>query len=53
MRFALRVVAVVAGAFALTGCLAASVAGTAVGVTADAASATVHGAGKVAGAVIP
>ena len=45
--------ALLAASLALSGCLAASAAGAAVGVTAKAASVTVHGAGKVAGAVIP
>ena len=53
MSPALRATAVVLLCLSLSGCLAASVAGTAVGVTAKAASMTVHGAGKVAGAVIP
>ena len=43
----------VLAALTLCSCLAASVAGTAVGVTAKAAGAAAHVAGKVAGAVIP
>ena len=49
----LATAAAVTAALMLSGCLVASAAGTAVGVTAKAASATVHGAGAVAGAVIP
>jgi hypothetical protein len=41
-----------AACVALSGCLVASAAGTVVGVTAKAASTTVHAAGAVAGAVI-
>lgn len=53
MRAFLHAATLMAAATALSGCLVASAAGTAVGVTAKAASATVHGAGAVAGAVIP
>jgi len=53
MRAFLHAAVLMAAATALSGCLVASAAGTAVGVTAKAASATVHGAGAVAGAVIP
>jgi len=44
---------VTAAALVLSGCLVASAAGTAVGVTAKAASMTVHGVGTVVGAAIP
>ncbi|HEY8003040.1 MAG TPA: hypothetical protein VIE16_02365 [Phenylobacterium sp.] len=57
---ALRLAGVAAAAALLSGCLATTVAGaaigvagTAVGVTAKAAGATVRGAGAVVGAVIP
>jgi hypothetical protein len=50
---ALPVVLLGVAAVALSSCLAASVAGTAVGVTAKTASAAVHAGGAVAGAVIP
>ena len=53
MRTFVYAVAVTAVALALSGCLVASAAGTAVGVTAKAASATVHGVGTVVGAAIP
>jgi hypothetical protein len=60
MRLLILAAVLATTTFALSGCLAASVAGaavdvagTAVGVTAKAAGATAHGAGKVAGAVIP
>lgn len=53
MRAFLNAAVVMTAALMLSGCLVASAAGTAVGVTAKAASATVHGAGAVVGAVIP
>lgn len=53
MRVLIYAAVVTAAALMLSGCLVASAAGTAVGVTAKAASATVHGAGAVVGAVIP
>jgi hypothetical protein len=53
MRIFVRAAVVTAAAIALSGCLVASAAGTAVGVTAKAASMTVHGVGTVVGAVVP
>lgn len=53
MRIFARALALTAAAIGLSGCLVASAAGTAVGVTAKAASAAVHGAGAVVGAVVP
>lgn len=53
MRRLFHAAVLTAAALSLCGCLVASAAGTAVGVTAKAASATVHGAGAVAGAIIP
>lgn len=53
MRIFVYAALVIAAAAALSGCLVASAAGTAVGVTAKAASMTVHGVGTVVGAAIP
>jgi hypothetical protein len=53
MRILVYAALVTTAAIALSGCLVASAAGTAVGVTAKAASMTVHGVGAVVGAVVP
>jgi hypothetical protein len=53
MRLVVCAAVLAATAIALSGCLAATVAGTAVGVTAKAASMTVRGAGAVVGAIVP
>ena len=53
MRILVYAALVTATAIALSGCLVASAAGTAVGVTAKAASMTAHGVGTVVGAVVP
>lgn len=53
MRILAYALLVTVAAITLSGCLVASAAGTAVGVTAKAASMTVHGVGTVVGAVVP
>lgn len=53
MRIVAYAAVMTAAALLLSGCLVASAAGTAVGVTAKAASVTVRGAGAVVGAVVP